>query len=384
MVRVILLRDVSRFEIAMDSPFSVRDGMGRTVSKMLPPIGRTAAHVRHQSPTALRLGSEQFSASILDLVPQKNGAAALVVQAGTDGQPALCRYPGVIRCLLKDNGRADIVNIVDVEDYLRGVLRGEVYPNWQPEMLRAQAIASRTYVLHEKNTLGRSREWDVTATQRSQMYLGLDPRCRTESIDAAVEATRGIVLTWRFEQGDRIFCTYYSSCCGGVTQDASHVNHDPPIPPLAGGVRCEDCWRAPKSSYRWGPVRLLKRDIARALRERHAQFSGLDRVDTVLVTATDPFGRARTISVVDGNGRWHEMKAENFRLTVDPPGMTIKSTHFQMRDEGAEIVLLNGRGWGHGLGLCQWGAEGMARRGLNAERILRHYFPGSKLVKAYD
>jgi stage II sporulation protein D len=90
------------------------------------------------------------------------------------------------------------------------------------------------------------------------------------------------------------------------------------------------------------------------------------------------------VDIVDGNLNRYPMRGENFRLTVDPPGMTIKSTHFQLRDEGAEIVLFNGRGWGHGLGLCQWGAEGMARRGMSAERILRHYFPGSKLVKAYE
>ena len=382
-IRVLMLRDIERFEFAVSCPFRVLDAAGKELSETLPPLGRTPALIQRRSRTALILGGQRFAETIIDLVPARNGAISLQMPAGSD-RHAMRRLPGYLRCVLKSDGTAEVINVVDVEDYLAGVLRGEVPPNWNEETNKAQAIAARTYVLYEKNTVGRRRTWDVTATARSQMYIGIAPDNESTRAAAAVRATHGIVCTWGFPDGDRIFCTYYSAVCGGETQDASLVNHDPSIPPLAGGVRCNYCMQAPKGTYRWGPIEVSHSIIENSLRTRYRAVRKLGSKLRFETAGHTPDRRVRKIRILDQTGDSVEISAESFRLTVDPTGMMIKSTHFQMTEKGETVWFTHGHGWGHGLGMCQWGAQGLGRRGKSAEEILSFYYPGSKLTKAYD
>ena len=382
-IRVLLLRDAERFVLSTSSRLHVYDHTGRELSEPLPPLNRAPVLFRSGGATALVVGPRQFSAESVDLVPEQDGTLELLMPTGPDHQ-VMRSYPGFLRCLLKDDGTADLINVVDVERYLRGVLRGEVPPNWHEETYKAQAIAARTYVLYEKGTVGRRRGWDVTATARSQMYVGIDADAEKTKAAQGAEATRGIVCTWPYPEGDRIFCTYYHAVCGGCTQDASLVNNVRPIPPLAGGVKCDHCWRAPEGTYRWKLVTYSKKHIGQALSERYQAFRKLGQVKKVEVATRTPQGRARTIRLTDSSGASADLRAEAFRLTVDPTGMTLKSTHFRIRDDGDAVTFTHGRGWGHGLGMCQWGAEGMARKSATAEQILAHYYPGSKLTKVYD
>jgi stage II sporulation protein D len=382
-VRVLLVRDTERLVVSTSGRLRVRDRSGQELSEPLPPLKKAPILFAHRSPTAMVVGHHRITAEVIELIPEAGERIGLLMPAGRD-KKVMRRYPGYLRCLLKDDGTADIINVVDVEAYLRGVLRGEVPPNWHKQTYRAQAIAARTYVLYEKGTVGRNRNWDVTATARSQMYVGIDRDTEKTKAARAVDATRGIVLTWQYPEGDRIFCAYYSAVCGGTTQDASFVGNAQHIPPLAGGVECEHCWRAPKGTYHWKPVTLTKEAIGRALARRYEDFARLGSVAEVKVTARTPDYRAQTVRVTDRKSKSAELPAEAFRLTIDPTGWTVKSTHFRIRDHGKAVTFTHGRGWGHGAGLCQWGAEGMARNGATAEQILEHYYPGAGLVKVYD
>lgn len=382
-VRVLLLRDTDRFEFAVSSHFRVVDEAGKDLVGAIPPLERTPVLIQRHSPTAMILGRNRFAAKSLDLVPERSGSLSLLMPAGAQRQ-VMRRLPGFLRCVLKPDGLADVINVVDVEDYLGSVLRGEVPPNWHPEAYKAHAIAARTYVLYEKNTVGRRRNWDVTATARSQMYIGLDPQSDETKAAQAVRDTRGIVCTWRFPDGDRIFCAYYSAVCGGFTQDASLVNNDPSIPPLAGRVRCDYCAQAPKGTYRWAPVSFLLAEIGKAMRARYQAARKLESLARIEVARVGFDGRALAIRLIDQTGSSTELSAEAFRLTVDPTGMTLKSTHFQLVQRDRTILFTHGRGWGHGLGMCQWGAQGLARRGKTAEQILSYYYPRSRLTKVYD
>ncbi len=295
--------------------------------------------------------------------------------------PRFAQYRGILRCGLTRTGRIEVVNEVGMEEYLWGVVAAEMPGSFSPEALRAQAIAARTYALYLCRTGGRGRSWDVKAGEGSQVYGGVPQQADTRAAADAVEATRGVVCTWDTPRGRRIFCTYYSAACGGCTQPVSSIANDPVIPPLAGGVRCEYCREC--QYYRWGPQRMPKSLVASRLRDRYARFAQLGTVEVVEPLDSTPDGRPTRIRVADANGRGGTLRAEEFRLAVDPGGRVLRSTHFRVVVEHDDLVFADGRGYGHGVGMCQWGAHGLARGGRCAGEILAFYYPGSRLSLAY-
>jgi stage II sporulation protein D len=123
--------------------------------------------------------------------------------------------------------------------------------------------------------------------------------------------------------------------------------------------------------------------IGDRLGQRYSRFASLGTIDKVEVTQATTDGRVLRIAVCDQEGGRLELDAESFRLTVDPTGRLVQSTRFVVVDDGEAIILAGGRGMGHGMGMCQYGANAMAEGGQEAGAILRHYFPGAKLTRAY-
>jgi len=383
-IRVLLMQGVTDFSLAIESPFEVREASGRLLLADAPPMERASSvAVSSGSGPALRVAGRTFSASALEIVPHQSGALRVGLPEDRDSR-ALRRFRGYLRCVLHGDGTVDAINVVGVEDYLKSVLRGELPPNFHPETFKAQAVAARTFALYQRQTVGRRRDWDVTATQSSQMYTGIDGEEAASKAVVAVEETRGLVCTWSSPTGQRIFCTFYSAVCGGWTRGVAHISDSPAIPPLAGGVACGHCWKAPKGFFRWGPEVLPKRVIAQQLANRFERFRQLGPAARLEVATTDSAGRPVSIRVVDRHGRAETLKAESFRLAIDPAGLTIKSTDFKLVDGSDDVVFTHGRGWGHQAGLCQWGAEGLARGGKKAAQILATYYPTSRLTKAYE
>jgi len=289
------------------------------------------------------------------------------------------RYRGYLRIQPTQNGQVRVVNVVPMEAYLAGVVAKELYRTWHLEAYKAQAVAARTYALMQHNRR-RACGFDLYDTPTSQVYGGVD--AETKKAWQAVRATRGVVAT--YESGGRpvLLPTYYHSTCGGDTVPAGTVFGGPTPPPLRGGTGCTYCRGAPR--YRWKKeVVLSKEAITSAVRRSGARALGdLEPIVRVEVAErTGAGGRARRIRLVDAAGRSVLVRASDWRIWVGAG--KVPSTWFWMEDRGDAVALVRGRGFGHGVGMCQWGAQFLAAHGQTGEQILRYYYPGVDLVRAY-
>ena len=365
-IRVRLAAEAPTIAIGVDGSYQVIDVNGQVVLDCPEPMTLRQVRLSPGSSAAIDLGGPPIVGGQLRIRPAIDGT--LVV-----GQR---RYRGE---LILQTGAAGITvtNSVHVEPYLQGVLHGELPASFADATFGAQAIAARTYALYQKLREGPYRNYDVLATEASQMYIGVggeSPRAI-----AAVNDTRGIVLTWTSPQGERIFPAYYSSTCGGGTQSVANVKPEPEIPPLAGGVPCRFCWESPH--FKWAPAILSPAQITDKLRAKFRHMADMAPVADVRTLAMTPDGRAITLAVDDANGRTYELRGEDFRLAIG--SRTLKSTRFRIERRTEGFAFVDGGGFGHGMGMCQYGAEGMARLGASAAQILRYYYPGCHLTKAY-
>jgi len=288
-------------------------------------------------------------------------------------------YRGILRFIPAEGGAICVVNVLSAEAYLAGVLANELPKSWHVEAYKAQAVAARSYALAERNLRTRY-DFDVGDSAASQVYGGYSTETRTAW--EAVHATWGIVTTYRGAGGKTyLLKAYYHSTCGGETASAGSIFGGPTPPPLAGGVACTYCVRSTK--FRWPDVVLTKQEIGDALkRSGDADLARLGPVDQVEVAATNgPGGRAEQIRMADTAGAAVLVQANYWRALVG--NGRVPSTWFTLRDQGDRLLVTDGRGYGHGVGLCQWGAEYLAEHGQTGEQILRYYYPTVELLKAY-
>jgi stage II sporulation protein D len=283
--------------------------------------------------------------------------------------------------LLADNGNTFLaVNHVELEGYLAGVLPKELYATWAPATYEALAVAARTFAIYNCVTTGRSSQYDLGDNQASQCYGGQS--AETAKSWAAVNATRGVVLSYGPKGQERIFLAQYSASCGGQVNGAYVIRNAQRTEPLEGGQICNDC--AACSRYRWPAVRIRKPDILRALGARYDAARRLKRLDRIDVVSATPAGRVVWVDV-GGDGSPVRLRLEDIRLALlsDGPAdaQRLNSMNCRMVDRGDAIEFTDGRGFGHGVGLCQWGAQGKALKGWSAEQILAFYYPGATLYR---
>jgi stage II sporulation protein D len=312
---------------------------------------------------------------------------------GLNGQ----KYRGKLKLIANRDGRSfDAINLVPLEPYLAGVV-GEEMPNyWEPQALRAQAITARTYCLFSKNRFGANRSYDVSRTQSSQVYGGLG--AESAQVWDAVNSTRGQVLIApeRIESKSPVparptcgipglFPAYYSSSCGGHTSSSEEVFGDS-FGPLKG-VPCPYCKDVAKPGLFYWPMAQFDREtVTKQLFERYPKLEPLGQiVDLAAIEEScyGPYSRLRRIRLTGMTGKTDTLRAEDLRLALDPTGRKIKSAICRIVPWGNGWAFIAGRGWGHGVGLCQCGAEGMARLGSDAQSILQYYYPGAEIVSAY-
>ncbi len=307
---------------------------------------------------------------------------------GAEGDPVSVQMPGRRRRAYRGHlrieptsgGRLRVANIVPMEAYLAGVLADEMYEAWHLEAFKAQAVAARTYALRRRNTR-RRYSFDLYDTPMSQVYGGVG--AETKKAWRAVRDTQGVVAT--YTSGDRrvLLPTYYHSTCGGDTVPAGTVFGGSTPPPLRGGTGCTYCRKS--SRYRWRKdVVLTLAEISAAARRSSLpavrQLGRIARVEVAKRTGGDA-GRAEVIRLVDEAGHRVRVRASAWRLMVG--ARKVPSTWFWIEDRGDAIALVRGRGFGHGVGMCQFGAQFLATHGQTAEQILRYYYPGVELVRAY-
>lgn len=298
-----------------------------------------------------------------------------VVESGTlwVGQN---RYHGNLRLVRRAGDHFAAVNVVGLEDYVASVVAGEM-PDAFPDAAReAQAVAARSYAIYQSKTFGAGSDFDVRDSSRSQRYLGIEQesddggRMRIETAESrrAAAATRGIVVVYE----GRLIPTYYSAVCGGHTNSGKSL-FSATWPPLVG-VACEHCSQAPH--YRWHEVldwNDLTPRLTEFLDQRGRDVGNLERLEVVRAA-----GAVLPSVRIVGTEGYYDVPANEFRLRI--AGSTrLLSPNFQLDTVQTELHF-RGRGWGHGVGMCQWGARGRALEGDHCAAILAYYYPGTELV----
>jgi stage II sporulation protein D len=298
-------------------------------------------------------------------------------------------YRGKIESVRLPNGNFVAVNVLPLDLYLQGVLAKELYGSWDLDTYRSQAIAARTFALFQILSTGSQRQWDVNNDETSQMYGGIAGE--TAKSRQAVRDTKGMVLMASLRGQMGIFCSFYSACIGGASQDPSEAWGDPVVPALAARKLGPIDAQCPK--YAWPAVTVSKVDITRCVRnwgERNgiAYLQGLGAIKTVTISKKNAVtGRPVEFLLTDVGGKTAPIRAEEFRLALlyDPAGEAPKpfSSNFGIRDAGTAIELVNGRGYGHGIGLSQWGAQALALKGWDYQQILTFYYPTAQVREAW-
>ncbi|MDD5226518.1 MAG: SpoIID/LytB domain-containing protein, partial [Candidatus Omnitrophica bacterium] len=261
------------------------------------------------------------------------------------------------------HGSLDVISRLKLDDYLKSVIPFEGNPAWALESLKAQAVVSRTFAL-TKMLIRQKEEYDVSAGVTSQVYAG--KQIENDRTNQAVDATRGEVLLYK----GKIFPAYFHSTCGGATTAADLVWRVKPLPPL-GGVECKFCQRSPH--YKWEAA-VTPAEIKEKLAKQEMPVSEVLGIRTDKIDKT---GRAHKFVI---QSTWAEktVDADAFRVWIDP--MRLKSnliTKIRTNDSGA--FVFKGKGWGHGVGMCQYGMKYLGELGYGYREILELYYPGAQV-----
>ena len=273
-------------------------------------------------------------------------------------------YRGKIVLRRDADGTVTAVDVLDIEDYLMGVLPYEMDPSWPLEALKAQAVVARTYAYTQLDKY-EDEGYDLTDDTRSQMFgsLGQVPA----RVRKAVNETAGQVLGYK----GRILDVYYHSCSGGHTADEAEIWGGAEPPPPLRGVRDPYSRKCP--DYDW------------------TAYVPLSKVIEAIEPGNLIAGPLQSLRI--GHRYW-DGYVENFVADVDGDPLRIAANNFRRRIGAAllksdliyrvkvlqDAVEFEGHGLGHGVGLSQWGARKQAKLGRSYQRILKFYFPGSYLA----
>lgn len=330
-----------------------------------------------RSGDAVRLtGPDGERATAPSLVARPDGGTVRVDGTG---------YRGAVLVQPAENG-VTAVNLVELERYLLGVVPLEIgagRPADELEAVKAQAIAARTYAIRH---MGRreAHGFDLYGTVQDQVYGGADAEDETTS--RAVRETRGEILV---HDGEPIEA-YYHSTCGGRTAALEEVWNGPPRPYLesvsdrrrGGGWYCETSNR-----FRWTEqwdAEALRGTLTRAYRARGVDGTVTD-VDGLEVTGRTRSGRAEAVRVRTNLGEM-VVAGDSIRWLLRPsPDRILNSAAIELDTHGDDgrALVVEGAGWGHGIGMCQIGALGRARDGHSYREILGTYYPGSRIARLY-
>jgi len=245
------------------------------------------------------------------------------------------------------------VNHVNLEHYLYSVLGAEMSPSWPLEALKAQAVAARSFALHKRSS-GTS-VYDVTNTTSSQVYKGIETEA--QSTHQAVNATAGQVMTY----GGKVILAAFHSSSGGHTENVEDI-WTQPLPYLRG-----------VADYDMGaPVFQWTKSFSKG--EMSRLISGVGNVVSMTPERRTPQGRVVTMKVQGDRGT-KRVSGNDLRSALG-----LRSTLFAVSSTGSGFQI-DGRGYGHGLGLSQWGAHNLAAQGTNYQQILGHYYQSATLAQ---
>lgn len=347
-IRVMIIQDVFTLNVKVSGEYEVTaPGEGNILYR-----GRDLKTTITTHKNSILIGEKSFNLDKILIIPK--GADSLIV----DGRA----FRGKMEFIKEDNGMLTAINRIELEDYLRGILYHEVSHYWPMEALKAQAIVCRSYAVYSMQQ-NKSKAFDVTNDVYSQVYGGsVSERFRTNQ---AIDETLGKVILFE----GKIIPAYFHATCGGHTEDASllwNIN----LPPLKG-VACPFCKDSPH--FNWHEV-IFTGEIREAL-VGAGYKTGV--IKEIALDGKDASGRIINLRIMSAK-KDIVISAKDFRNIIGPD--LIKSTNFKVNIIGTDAVF-EGFGWGHGVGLCQWGAYFMAKNGSSSEEIIKYYYPGTN-VKA--
>ncbi len=376
-IRMAVRQNAGAVSVAVSGPFKLFDGRGAEIPNNNAKLASVAVTCRNR---CLYIGNQPMRPNGRDLdrvriCPENLGGLEI------DGK----LFPGDLELIGSSKGSTlHAVVHMGLEEYVCGVLAGEVpVESWNIEALKAQAVASRTYALYY-SLRNADDSWDFGMTGReAQEYRpGI---ARNGKINLAVNATSGEVLTWN----NMVFPAWFHSSCGGHTVDAAAVFTRRHIEAL-GGAPCPWCRKQPDNKY--------------ASWQKSISFSGAIAPRLTKGLSDDPevgstiknivkHGQLRSMEVAEkssdgritkflirgpGDPGSVQVRANDVRLAIGPT--ELPSTNCTMIP-GRYTYRFEGSGWGHGVGLCQFGSQGQALEGRNYLQIVTTYFPSSRIVK---
>lgn len=270
------------------------------------------------------------------------------------------RVPKSLTLRGRSDGKIDVYAELALEKYVEGVLAGEMPTHWPIESLKAQAVAARSYLLALRRN-PKHKNYDIDSSQYDQVFKAVEslPKSAREQIRRAVEESQGLILKSPEEYPVQ---AYFHSDCGGVTEKASTVWGK-------SGVQGK---KGPACPFNPGHPWTLS-----VSKNKLAKLFGLKALAKMLVAQTTEAGRAVQLNAVSSTGFVREVSAERLRRDLGYSDM--RSTLFEISENG-ENIEFRGRGFGHGVGLCQWGSKLMAENGKNFIEILSLYYPRARLV----
>jgi stage II sporulation protein D len=296
------------------------------------------------------------------------------------------RYRGVIR-FVPDGSGVRVVNVLPLEHYLRGVVPLEIgeRPARERAAVEAQAIAARSYtVVRLAARRNRVATFDLTNSTADQVYGGFD--AERAQADAAIAATAGRVLLY----GGRVVSAPFHSTCGGETAAAEEVwtsEGEPHLQRVSDKIPGSDryyCDIAPRFAWsRELPAATLDAVVGRYLDAYvSVPVGGPGAVLAVAVNGRTPSGRVAELRIRTVRGQYAVRGNDARSVLRTDAGDLLPSAYFSVTTEEAPAggigrLVIRGNGFGHGVGLCQWGAIGRARAGQSTRAILRTYYPGT-------
>ena len=297
-------------------------------------------------------------------------------------------YFGDIIFVNTRDSSAQIINELPLEEYLRGVVPAEIYAKDLEnfEAVKAQTICARTYAINKMNDR-KGTNFDIYHDTRDQVYKGAD--IYHINSDNAINDTRGLTLTFQNEPA----VVYYHSTCGGELEPVQNVFGNSTIEYLGGGTDAVSdvisCSASPK--FRWVETRTLEqldssfqKIYNKNLIPQIEQIKDTINIklDVSVLNRTET-GRVKDLKITTDDTSLVLNNIQIRRILGEPSGRALASTLFYLSQENDSTITIHGGGFGHGVGMCQWGAMNMSKRGFKYYHILSKYFPGTLLTKGY-
>ncbi len=348
-VRVAILQEVPSARITVLAPCRLTDLDTGALVAQWPNLKWQLVEASH---LGLKIGETLTEAKALVLEPPEDAILRV------DAKP----YRGSLIFYRTSKGKLTVVNRLGLEEYLVGALASEVNSDWPMEALKAHAVVSRTMAAHRIWIQHGHASFDMTADTTTHLYHGV--ASERERARMAVQETRGQVLAYG---GELLSATFHANC-GGHTEDASElweVRGDPT--PLKG--RPDPFCRNLKH-FRWQtnlPLSHFMNALGPVAKE-------IGSVTSCVILERNASNRVRTVRLIGTQGST-TLSGRRFRELVG--ANQLRSLNFTVK-VSTKGVFFDGFGWGHGVGLCQWGAYGMARQGHTMDEILSFYFPGAQ------